>query len=135
MTYLNVKCVNYYIYRQKIFILGSRKIYVQNDRVTMGLLLGLVLAYIFMVELETALIRNLSSELHFWRHFVDNIICFVKKYSIKFVKDTLDNIHKNIKVTFEEEKKWKNCVFRDFVRTKQTLYSYNSSHKEDQYFF
>lgn len=87
----------------------------------MDLTLGLVLPYAFKVGNENALIPNFSSELCFWTRFVDESICFVKKNSIKFVKDILNNIHKNIKVTFEEEKKWENSVFRYFVSTKQSL--------------
>ena len=49
-----MKCVNYYIYGQKIRILGSIKIYSQNDGVAMGLPLGLVIAYVFTVD-STAL--------------------------------------------------------------------------------
>ena len=61
-----------------------------------------------MVELEIALIQNLSSKLPTWRRFVDDCICFVKKDSIKFVKDALNNFYKNIKFTFEEENDVKN---------------------------
>ena len=46
---------------------------------------------------------NLSSKLSSWRCFVDDSICFVKKDSIKFVLDTLNNFHKNIKFISEEE--------------------------------
>ena len=56
-----------------------------------------------MVELETVLIPNFSSKLSSWRRFVDDSICFVKKDSVKFVLDTLNNFHKNVKFTFEEE--------------------------------
>ena len=55
--------MNYYIYGQKVWILGSRKIYIQNDGVAMGLTLGLVLAYVFTVD-STALTYDLSSKLY-----------------------------------------------------------------------
>ena len=55
--------MNYYIYGQKIWILGSRKIYIQNDGVAMGLTLGLVLANVFTVD-STALTYDLSSKLY-----------------------------------------------------------------------
>lgn len=41
----------------------NNKIYIQNDGVAMGSPLDTVLANIFMVELETTLISNLSSKL------------------------------------------------------------------------
>ena len=68
----------------------------------MGSPLGPVLANVFMVELDTTLIPNLNIKVSSWRRFVDDSICFVKKDSIKFVLDTLNNFHKNIKFTFEE---------------------------------
>ena len=53
--------------------------------------------------------------------FVDEIICFVKKKdSIKFVLDTLNNFHKNIKFTFEVE--IGNSIFR--CSMKESLYIY-----------
>ena len=69
----------------------------------MGSLLGPVLANVFMIELEIALIPYLSSKLSSWRRFIDDSICFVKKHSIKFVLDILNNFHKNIKFIFEDE--------------------------------
>ena len=80
----------------------KNKIYTQNDVVAIASPLGQVLANIFMVEHESALIPNLSSKLSSWRRFVDDVF-FVKKDCIKFVLDTLNNSHKNIKFTFEEE--------------------------------
>ena len=49
-----------------------------------------------VIELETTSIQNLSSKLSSWRRFVDDSICFVKKDSIKFVLDNLNNFHKNL---------------------------------------
>ena len=69
----------------------------------MGLPLGPVLANDFMIKLETTLIPNLNSKLPSWRCFVDDSISFVEKGSIKFVPDTLNIFHTNIKFTFEEE--------------------------------
>ena len=53
----------------------NNKIYIQNDGVVMGSPSGSVLANIFMVELEAALIANFSSKLCFWKRFVDDSIC------------------------------------------------------------
>ena len=53
----------------------NNKIYIQNDSVVMGSLLGSVLANMFMVEAEAALIANFSSKLCFWKRFVDDSIC------------------------------------------------------------
>ena len=99
----------------------NNKIYIQNDGKAMGSSLGPLLANIFVVELETALIPYLSSKLSSWSRFVDNGICFVKKESIRFVLDTLNNFHKNIKFTFEEEIDGKN-EFLDVLLVRSNLY-------------
>ena len=99
----------------------NNKIYIQNDGVAIGSPLGPVLRNIFMVELETALTTNLSSKLSSWRQFVDDSICFEKKDSIKFVLDTLNNFHKNIKFTFEEEIDGK-IPFLDTMLVDTTVY-------------
>ena len=56
-----------------------------------------------MVEFETALIPNLSSKPSSWRRFVDNSACSVKKDSIKYVLDTLNNCHKKIEEEIDGE--------------------------------
>ena len=92
-----------YLYTKNVHFTFNSNIYIQNDSVAIGSPLVPVLANIFMVELETALIPNLSSKLSSWRCFLDDSICFVKKGSIKFVLDTLNNFHKKIKFKCEEE--------------------------------
>ena len=120
-------CKLLYLCTKNVHFTFNNKIYIQNDGVTMGLPLGLFLANMFMVELETTLIPNLSGKLSSWRHFVDDSICFVKKDSIKFVLHTLNNFHnKNIKFTFEEKIDEKNSIFRCSVSTKQSFYRYSS---------
>ena len=44
----------------------------------MGSPLAPVLAGIFMVELERAVVPKLSQHLQFWKHYVDGTICFVR---------------------------------------------------------
>ena len=81
----------------------NNKIYIQIDGVAIGSPLGPVLANFFMVECETVLVPNLSNKISSWKLSVNDSICFVKKDFIKFFLDTLNNFHKNIKFTFEEE--------------------------------
>ena len=52
--------------------------YVQKDGVAMGSRLAPVLAGIFMVELERAVIPKLSQHLQFWKRYVDDVICVVR---------------------------------------------------------
>ena len=40
--------------------------------------LGLVLANIFMVELEASVIPNLSNNVKLWKRFVDDIYCLAR---------------------------------------------------------
>lgn len=53
--------------------------YQQIDGVAMGSPLGPVIAGIFMVELENTLVPTLSDSLLFWKRYVDDTLCFVKK--------------------------------------------------------
>ena len=87
-----------------VHFMFNNKIYTENDNLAMSSPIGLVLANGLMVELEIPLVKNISSKLSSRRHFVDDNICFLKKDSIKFVQDTLNNFHKNIKFNFEEER-------------------------------
>ena len=57
----------------------------------------------------------------FWKRYVDDSICFVKKDSIQFVLDTLNSFHDNIKFTFEEEKDGK-IPFLDALLVRNNQY-------------
>ena len=50
------------------------------------------------------LIPTLSDSLVFWRRYVDDTLCFVKKGFREHVLRTINGFHKNIKFTFEEER-------------------------------
>ena len=54
----------------------------------MGSPLALVLANIFMVELEQNIIPKLSNDISSWKRYVDNTICFIKLTSINNVLET-----------------------------------------------
>ena len=78
--------------------------YVQKDRVAMGSLLAPVLAGIFMVELERAVIPKLSQHLQFWKHYVNDTICFVCNGYQEFVLSCLNSFHNSIQFTYKIEK-------------------------------
>ena len=78
--------------------------YVQKDGVAMGSPLAPVLAGIFMVELERAVIPKLSQHLQFWEHYVDDTICFVRNVYQEFVMSCLNSFHNSIQFTYEIEK-------------------------------
>ena len=50
----------------------NNKTYLQVDGVAMGSPLGLVLANIFMVELERNIIPTLSNDISLWKRYVDD---------------------------------------------------------------
>ena len=79
--------------------------YVQKDGVAMGSPLAPVLAGIFMVDLERAVIPKLSQHLQFWKAYVDdNIFLYVRNGYQKFVLSRLNSFHNSIRFTYEIEK-------------------------------
>ena len=59
--------------------------YIQNDVTAIGFPLGLILANIFMVELERSVIPALASKLNNWGRHIDDTICYIKAGSIEYV--------------------------------------------------
>ena len=88
--------------------------YVQKDGVAMGSPLAPVLAGIFMVELERAVIPKLSQHLQFWEHYVDDTICFVRNVYQEFVMSCLNSFHNSIQFTYEIEKENEICFLGMF---------------------
>ena len=70
----------------------------------MGSPLAPVLAGIFMVELERAVIPKLSQHLNFWKRYVDNTICFIRNGHQELVLSRPNNFHNSIQFTYEIEK-------------------------------
>ena len=91
--------------------------FTQVDGVAMGSPLELILAGIFMVELERNLIPILKNHLSCWRRCVDDTICFIKNGSVKHVLSTLNNFHSSIKFTYETEKGNKLSFLYVLIRT------------------
>ena len=69
----------------------------------MGSPLGPVLAGIFMVELETTIVPTLTEYLLFWKRYVDDTLCFVKKGFRQHILTELNKFHTNITFTYEDE--------------------------------
>ena len=70
----------------------------------MGSPLGPLLANIFVVELETSIIPNLSNKVKLWKRFFDNTYCLARSEYIDNILLALNSFHKNIKFLFEIEK-------------------------------
>ena len=62
----------------------------------MGSPLGPVLADIFMIVLENSLVPNLIKYITFWKRYVDDTICLVKKGTTEFIIPALNSFDKNI---------------------------------------
>ena len=75
--------------------------YIQVDGMAMGSPLGPVLANIFMVELKTSVIPNLSNKVKLWKRFVDDTYCLARLEYIDKIWLALNSFHKDIKFTFE----------------------------------
>ena len=75
----------------------------QLDGVAMGSPLVLVIAGIFMVELENTVVPALNNYLPFRKRYVDDTLCFVKKGYRDYVLSVLNDFHDCISFTFEEQ--------------------------------
>ena len=81
----------------------NNQTYIQVDGVAIGSPLGPVLANIFMVELETSVIPNLSNKVKLWKRFVDFTYCLARSEYVDNIL-ALNSFHKNIKFTIAIEK-------------------------------
>ena len=67
----------------------------------MGSPLGPVLSDIFMIELETSFIPELTDYIEFWKRYIDDAICFIKFGSVNYILSVLNSFNVNIKFTYE----------------------------------
>ena len=81
------------------------KIYMQVDGVAMGSPLGPVLVDIFMIELEKAILPELTECIKYWKRYVDDTLSFVKLGTISYIITKLNSFDNNIQFTFKEEDK------------------------------
>ena len=95
---------------------------VQNDGVAMGSPLGPVLFDIFMIELETSLLPELTDCIQFWKRYVDDTICFIKVRLFNYILSVLNNFDINIKFTYELEYEGK-LPFLDVLLRRVGLYT------------
>ena len=55
-----------------------KELKVQNDSLAMGSPLGPVLSNIFMIELETFPLPDVTDYMQIWKRYVDHTTCFIK---------------------------------------------------------
>ena len=90
---------------KKVHFIFNGKIYMQVDGVAMGSPLGPVLVDIFMIELEKAILPELTECIKYWKRYVGDTISFVKLGTISYIITKLNSFDNNIQFTFEEEDK------------------------------
>ena len=73
-----------------------------------------VLADIFMIDLEKAILPDLSECIKYWKRYVDDKISFLKLGTINFIITKLISFDKNIRFIFEEDDKG-TLPFPDFL--------------------
>ena len=79
----------------------------QVDGVAIGSHLEAVLAGMFMIELEKAVLPELTECIKYWKRYVDDTISFVKLGAMNYIITKLNSFDNNIQLTFEEEDKGK----------------------------
>ena len=76
-----------------------KKLKVQNDSLAMGSPLGPVLSNIFMIELETFPLPDVTDCMQIWKRYVDHTICFIKIWSVNYILSVLNSFGVNIEFT------------------------------------
>ena len=76
------------------------QINIQNDGAAMGLLLGPVLADIFMAELEKNIILSLSDK-KLWKRYVGDTFAVAKTDAVKNLLPSINCCHDDIQFTME----------------------------------
>ena len=97
---------------------------IKNGGVAIGSLLVPVLPDIFMTELETSLLPELTDYIQFCKRYVDDTICFIKVGSVNYILSVLNSFDVSIKCTYELEHKDK-LPFLDVLlcRTGKKIYT------------
>ena len=90
---------------KKVHFTCNGKRHMLVDGVAMGSLLGPVLADIFMIELEKAILPELAECIKHWKRYVDDTISLDKLGTINYIITKLNSFDSNIQFTFEEEDK------------------------------
>ena len=92
-----------YLCTKEMHFSFNGQLFQQIDGEVIGSPLRPVLAYIFMVHLETSLVPVLSEKMPLWLRYVDDTFTFIKEDNINDVINVLNAFHPNIKFTCEKE--------------------------------
>ena len=111
----------------------NNKLYEQRDGVSMGGLLGPVLANIIMTECENVIVDKFMKEkvIMFYTRYVDDTLLITKKKDIIYVLNQFINFDTNLRFTIET---FQNSVphFLDFVICPRVLGNYHKYIQTDK---
>ncbi|UYV65693.1 hypothetical protein LAZ67_3005160 [Cordylochernes scorpioides] len=77
--------------------------YKQIRGTPMGSLLSSIVAEVVMGSLDQWINQTHSSDIHYWRRYVDDIFCIIKPNELQPILNTLHSFHADIKFTYETE--------------------------------
>ena len=77
--------------------------YDQIDRVSMGSLLGPLMANVIMTELERGIVKGLFNINKFYIRYMDGTLVLMKKSNVPIVLQALGAFHKNLNFAFEDK--------------------------------
>ena len=81
----------------------NKKLYEQIDGVSMGYLLGPLMANVIMTELERGIVKGLFNINKFYIRYMDDTLVLMKKSNVPIVLQALDAFHKNLNFAFEDK--------------------------------
>ncbi|UYV73792.1 ACSF2 [Cordylochernes scorpioides] len=77
--------------------------YKQIRGTPMGSPLSSIVAEVVMVSLDQWINQTHSSDIHYWRRYVDDLFCIIKPNKLQPILNTLHSFHADIKFTYETE--------------------------------
>ena len=106
-----------YLRTKHVHFTYDEKIYIQIDGVAMGSPLGPLLANIFMISLEEAILLSIKKHVSHWKKYVGDTHAYIDPSKTEFVLEKLNSHHPNIQFTHEIEENQK-IKFLDVLITR-----------------
>ena len=85
-----------YLCTKHVHFTYGRNIYIRTDGVSMGSPLGPLLANIFMISLEEAILSSIKKHVGHWKRYVDDTHAYIDPSKIEFVLEKMNSYHPNI---------------------------------------
>ena len=106
-----------YLCMKNVHFTYDGKIYIQIDGVVMGSPFGPLLANIFMISLEEAILPSIKKHIAHWKRYVDDTHPYIDPSKIELVLEKLNSHHPNIQFTHGIEENQK-ITFLDVLITR-----------------